>query len=357
LTRPLSLQFGDSQVIPKAKLPEIIRAVIRFAPYCDIPSAFALTLFTHYSSFASPDSETTANSLVLVAHGISGDLSRLEEMKISTSFYHSSSQQIASPIPLRQLELPHNVLILDTASYERALYSGGHRGIMIDPKTNKSRIHGSTLSLENMLRSFATSPTTSTSTSPSPQDESPSPPSTTPSPTSSQALNVLLSNITMHNSGNDAFMCLLGLQMLLDPTHTQIPTFRKSRIGRPGFPAAGAPPFPVQGFMQVPVPMSVPVMVTPPGVMGMGMNMNMNMSMGMSPSKGGVGMGVPMPSAAPAPGAYDLAEEFGAMKMESRKERSGSGSPKPKAGGTSPAEKNSVRRITSVNGGGGGKKL
>ena len=56
-------KFAESQVAPKAKLPQIIQAVI--------------------SSLASPESEMTANTLVLVAHGISGDLRRLEEMKIS----------------------------------------------------------------------------------------------------------------------------------------------------------------------------------------------------------------------------------------------------------------------------------
>ena len=59
----IPLKFAESQVAPKAKLPQIIQAVI--------------------SSLASPESEMTANTLVLVAHGISGDLRRLEEMKIS----------------------------------------------------------------------------------------------------------------------------------------------------------------------------------------------------------------------------------------------------------------------------------
>lgn len=37
-----------------------------------------------HSSLASPDSETQANSLVLVSHSATEDLLRLEEMKIST---------------------------------------------------------------------------------------------------------------------------------------------------------------------------------------------------------------------------------------------------------------------------------
>lgn len=36
-----------------------------------------------YSSLASPDSETAVNTLVLVAHGMQGIMSRLDEMKIS----------------------------------------------------------------------------------------------------------------------------------------------------------------------------------------------------------------------------------------------------------------------------------
>jgi hypothetical protein len=35
------------------------------------------------SSLASPDSETVPNQLVLVAHGIGGDLERLADLKVS----------------------------------------------------------------------------------------------------------------------------------------------------------------------------------------------------------------------------------------------------------------------------------
>lgn len=56
-------QFGDSQVVPKAKLGEIVQATI--------------------SSLASPDSETIPNQLVLVAHGVGGDLERLTDLKVS----------------------------------------------------------------------------------------------------------------------------------------------------------------------------------------------------------------------------------------------------------------------------------
>lgn len=56
-------QFGDSQIVPKAKLGEIVQATV--------------------SSFASPDSETTPNQLVLVTHNIGGDLDRLAKLKVS----------------------------------------------------------------------------------------------------------------------------------------------------------------------------------------------------------------------------------------------------------------------------------
>ncbi|TFK65046.1 hypothetical protein BDN72DRAFT_801578 [Pluteus cervinus] len=117
-TFPWQYAFGDSQVVPRAKLAQVVQSVI--------------------SSFASPDSETIPNTLVLVAHGIHGDLQRLEEMKI---------------------KIPHNVLIIDTASFERSLFNAGYRPPMLDPKTNnKPRLSGTTLSLENMIRSFTVYP-------------------------------------------------------------------------------------------------------------------------------------------------------------------------------------------------------
>ncbi|KAJ7119446.1 hypothetical protein C8R44DRAFT_624772 [Mycena epipterygia] len=172
-------QFGESQVCPKAKLPQIIQAVI--------------------SSLASPDSETIPNTLVLVAHGISGDLSRMEEMKI---------------------KLPHNMLILDTATFERALFAGGHRAAMIDPHTStpgnpKPRSHGSMLSLDNLLRSL-----------PSPSESQPANPILQTQvivPGQFPQSGAMVPGVVMHNSGNDAFMCLYALQLLLEPVGTQAP--------------------------------------------------------------------------------------------------------------------------------------
>ncbi|KAG8716000.1 hypothetical protein FRC09_016118 [Ceratobasidium sp. 395] len=73
-THPWDYAFGDTHVIGKSKLPDIINSVI--------------------SSLATPDSESVANSLVLVGHNISGDLDRLADLKI---------------------KIPHNMLIVDTA--------------------------------------------------------------------------------------------------------------------------------------------------------------------------------------------------------------------------------------------------
>ncbi|CAE7052097.1 unnamed protein product [Rhizoctonia solani] len=73
-THPWEYAFGDTHVVGKSKLPDIINSVI--------------------GSLATPDSESIANSLVLVGHNISGDLERLAELKI---------------------KIPHNMLIVDTA--------------------------------------------------------------------------------------------------------------------------------------------------------------------------------------------------------------------------------------------------
>lgn len=63
-----NLQFGDSQVISKAKLGEIVQATI--------------------SSLASPDSETLPNQLILVGHGVGGDLDRLADLNVSKYALH-----------------------------------------------------------------------------------------------------------------------------------------------------------------------------------------------------------------------------------------------------------------------------
>ncbi|KAH9929798.1 uncharacterized protein B0H18DRAFT_175001 [Fomitopsis serialis] len=135
------------------------------------------------SSLASPDSETTPNNLVLVGHGLHEDLRRLQEMDI---------------------KIPNNVLTLDTAAYDD---SSSHRpaNAMTDP-SGKPRAQHTTLSLTNLIRS----------------------------------LGVDL-RCTMHNAGNDAMMCLLALQLLLEPRGTEMPKCRPIK-GRLGVQAAMALP-------------------------------------------------------------------------------------------------------------------
>ncbi|KIM31759.1 hypothetical protein M408DRAFT_39522, partial [Serendipita vermifera MAFF 305830] len=61
-THPRSYSFGKSQFVSKKVLGPIVQTIV--------------------DSLASPDSDSQANELVLVAHGISGDLERLSDLKI-----------------------------------------------------------------------------------------------------------------------------------------------------------------------------------------------------------------------------------------------------------------------------------
>ncbi len=72
-------------MVSKVKLPHIVQAVIRHVSDFFFVLAVVLIYPYFYSSLASPESETAANTLVLVGHNIQGDLSRLEMMKISES--------------------------------------------------------------------------------------------------------------------------------------------------------------------------------------------------------------------------------------------------------------------------------
>jgi hypothetical protein len=122
------------------------------------------------------------------------------------------------------------MLILDTATFERALFAGGHRPAMIDPHTStpgnpKPRNHGSTLSLENLLRSLP---------SPSdPQAHNPALQTQVLVPGQFPQPGAMVPGVVLHNSGNDAFMCLYGLQLLLQPEGTQVPVVQKKVAPRP----------------------------------------------------------------------------------------------------------------------------
>lgn len=111
--------------------------------------------------------------------------------------------------------------------YERALYSAGLRGVMTDPKTEKPRLSGSSLSLESFLLSL-TIPFAPNSPN---ADKQPLSPQTQPIPP------VVLPQCALHNAGNDALMCLFALQKLLEPTGTIVPSI-KTRGPKPGIAGA-----------------------------------------------------------------------------------------------------------------------
>lgn len=152
-----------------------------------------------YSSLATPDSETTENNLVLVGHAIQGDLQRLEDLKISAHLFHACTKALKL---IMTSELPGNVLIIDTSTYERQLFNRGVRGQMTDGNTTQPRTPGSSLSLGNMIRSQGINP-----------------------------------SAILHNAGNDAFFALLSLQLFLDPKNTNIPPL----AGQSLFPRATPP--------------------------------------------------------------------------------------------------------------------
>lgn len=137
----------------------------------------------------SPDSETMPNGVVLVVHGASGYTRRLEEMKISPSRFTCIPATVHLTLTT-PTELPHNVLIVDTAAYERKLFASGQRGPMQDPAGNP-RSQDSTLSLTNMLKSLGAD-----------------------------------MQWTLQNSGNHAFLTLLGFQLLIDGENTRVPVIR-----------------------------------------------------------------------------------------------------------------------------------
>ncbi|GJE89548.1 hypothetical protein PsYK624_056510 [Phanerochaete sordida] len=187
---PWVYAFGESQLAGRAKLPQVIQAVI--------------------SSMTSPDSETVPNSLVLVGHGILGDLRRLEEMKI---------------------KIPHNVLVIDTASYERHLFNLGLRGTMQEP-SGKPRAKGSTLSLANLVQSLGVDV-----------------------------------QVPMQNAGNDAFLTLLALQLLLDPEQTKVPNLRGRSVRQTIMRNASRGPV---GMTAMPMtPTMVPGIPMAPSMVGM----------------------------------------------------------------------------------------
>jgi hypothetical protein len=87
-------------------------------------------------------------------------------------------------------------VIIDITVYENCLFKAGLRGAMLDANTGLPRQPTSLLSLRGIL----------------------------------QSLHVPL-DFALHNSGNDAFACLLVFQMLVDPKNTQVPPPRMNTTG------------------------------------------------------------------------------------------------------------------------------
>ncbi|KAF5352793.1 hypothetical protein D9756_006207 [Leucocoprinus leucothites] len=323
-------QFGESQLTPKAKLPQIVQAVIRPKQQC-LYGAMVLAgreWATMNHSLTSPESETSSNSIVLVGFGIHAQLARLEEMKI---------------------KLPHNVLTIDIANFERSLYATGARGVIPDPKTERPRTPSTTLNLENLLRTFHQHlqphrrPGSAKNSSSSGSNRSPPSPLNPNFPQISVPISI--PQCSMANSGNDAFMTLFALQMLLDPAGTRVPTIKKGRLGSQA-----------QGQALAMANMNTMQAMNMMGPMGMGMGMPVMPMQGMPPMAYGMpmvaingGMGpmlVPPGSPRLAPtlnnknsglrmradsgsgklqhssSAYDLTGEFGQMKVSMKRAQS-----------------------------------
>lgn len=199
--------------------------------------------------------------------------------------------------------------------YERALYSAGLRGTMIDPKTEKPRLSNSNLSFENFLSSL---------TVPS----APNSPNNERQPLSQQfqsIIPVVLPQCTLHNAGNDAFMCLFALQQLLEPTGTLVPSIKKGRGSKPGI--AGAPMInSAAGSMNGGTP---------------GPNMHYP----------GFGFAtLPSPSISTSmprlSSAYDLASEFGQMQISKPRATSGGGAYLTSLGLSRPSDNKNSKRIS-----------
>jgi hypothetical protein len=118
------------------------------------------------------------------------------------------------------------MLIIDSAMFEKQLFSMGHRGPMVDPQTGKTRAPKTMLSLAAVFRSFG--------------------------------IDV---QCAFHNSGNDAFLTLLALQLLLDKDNTQVPSLRGRSIQ--GSRSSAIRPVPTQIPMMPAFPMAAQLSPNP----------------------------------------------------------------------------------------------
>ena len=107
------------------------------------------------------------------------------------------------------------MLMIDTSVLERSMYNSGLRGVIMDPKTEKPRLNGTTLSLEHLLISLTLPPINA----PPPQSSTPDGSGgsgsgkggNTPQPHHHPHPHhpVILPNCALHNAGNDAHVSLL----------------------------------------------------------------------------------------------------------------------------------------------------
>ena len=135
--------------------------------------------------------------------------------------------------------------VIDTASFERELFSGGHRGPMVD-SYGKPRAPKTTISLPAALASLGVD-----------------------------------ARWSFHNSGNDAFSCLLVLQMLIDRDSTKAPVPVIPNRGRNAEVNALRARSWSPGPMSIPTRNSLPV-ISAYGISDLGMNSP-------SPSRGTTG--------------------------------------------------------------------
>ena len=113
--------------------------------------------------------------------------------------------------------------IIDTASFERELFSGGHRGLMVDSQ-GKPRAPKTIISLPAALASLGVD-----------------------------------ARWSFHNSGNDAFSCLLALQMLIDRDNTRPPIPSIPHRGKSAEPSTLRPRNRSPGPMGIPTRNSLPI--------------------------------------------------------------------------------------------------
>jgi len=150
------------------------------------------------------------------------------------------------------------VHVIDTASFERELFSGGYRGPMVD-SYGKPRAPKSTISLPAALASLGVD-----------------------------------ARWSFHNSGNDAFSCLLVLQMLIDRDNTKTPIPAIPNRGRNAEVNALRTGSWSPGPMAIPTNNSLPAVVSAYGISDPRMNTP-------SPSRG-------------TAGGHLVPNEFGSMR-------------------------------------------